>query len=310
MNVRSDKYINNKIEIPHPKRIVLYQLEMYPYTDYDMTRLIENQDYNRIIVRAQDLDDDGKIRLLMGLIRFGKIIGFQKIFNALGYTDYSLHNSIFLRTVVFCDDEKKACEMAKYFLEHGCDVSAMDNMCLKMAAQFLDKFDLKKLLLEYGADIHAENDYVFRLACFNGARSIENIKFWLDHGADIHADDDYGLQITTHYCYHDTMIFLIDHGADFIKHSNYILRECLNNDIDGTALKKIFELGVDISIVRPTDVILSICNQNIAVLSVLAEYGYNFKMLNNWNNDKYDDIFKFLKEQGMDDLEIAMLLLR
>ena len=48
-----------------------------------------------------------------------------------------------------------------------------------------------KLLLEKGADIHAENDSALCYAAVNG--HTETVKFLLEQGADIHAENDLAL---------------------------------------------------------------------------------------------------------------------
>ena len=203
-------------------------------------------------------------------------------------------------------NEDNAMKMTKYFLQLGCDVRTKDSLPLKMIAQCKGRFELKQLLLDNGADIHAEDDYVFRCAC-SRSQCQENIKFWLDKGANIHAGTDYGLRIMATQCQYKTMIFLIENGADFKTYADDILRECLYNNIDSIHLRKLLDLGADINSIN--DVTSSVRNQNIASLRVLAEHGFDFKKLNNCKNNKYDKIFKFLSDQGMNDLAITMILL-
>jgi len=51
--------------------------------------------------------------------------------------------------------------------------------------------DVVKQLVEDGADIHSEDDYILRLACFNG--NLKIAKYLAEQGANIHANDDEAL---------------------------------------------------------------------------------------------------------------------
>jgi ankyrin repeat protein len=52
-------------------------------------------------------------------------------------------------------------------LEHGADVHANYDYALKWASHY-GHTEIVKLLLEYGADVHVGNDYALRLASEKG----------------------------------------------------------------------------------------------------------------------------------------------
>ncbi len=107
--------------------------------------------------------------------------------------------------------------------------------------------DIIKLLIEHGADIHAENNYgvnvLFMASC---NKDIEVFKFFLDKGFDIHATDKYKRSI---------LMFYLDeshiHNVDIIK---FLLE--LGVDVNArsergyTALMRAVDANCDVEIVR------------------------------------------------------------
>ena len=62
------------------------------------------------------------------------------------------------------------------------------------------------LLLDRGADIHAEKDEALRLAAYNG--HTETVALLLDRGADIHAEKDEALRWATKNGYTETVAIM------------------------------------------------------------------------------------------------------
>ena len=83
-----------------------------------------------------------------------------------------------------------------------------------------------KVLLEHGADVHADDDWALRWASYNG--HTETVKVLLEHGADVHARDDYSLRLASDNGHTETVkLFLIEYDMkvkqetlDWLKENN------------------------------------------------------------------------------------------
>ena len=69
-----------------------------------------------------------------------------------------------------------------------------------------------KLLLDSGADIHAQDDQTFRLSAGYGYQEVA--KLLLDRGADIHAQDDQAFRWAAKNGHLEVVNILLAHGAD------------------------------------------------------------------------------------------------
>jgi hypothetical protein len=69
-----------------------------------------------------------------------------------------------------------------------------------------------ELLLERGADVHAEDDEALRLAAKMGMKQV--VELLLQHGADVHAEDDEALRLAARKGIYQVVELLLQHGAD------------------------------------------------------------------------------------------------
>lgn len=104
-------------------------------------------------------------------------------------------------------------EILCLLLDHGADIHAEDDCAFRYAMGFERKqrHEMAKILLDRGANIHAKDNLVFRQACRNGNE--EAVCFLLQHGADVHANNDEGIQEAI-MCGHESVArILLQHGA-------------------------------------------------------------------------------------------------
>ena len=85
---------------------------------------------------------------------------------------------------------KITAKVIKELIDEGADVHAGDDYVLRLASEN-GRVEVVKMLLEAGANVHARDDEALRWACKNG--HVEVVKMLLKAGADVHAGDDYAL---------------------------------------------------------------------------------------------------------------------
>jgi len=81
-------------------------------------------------------------------------------------------------------------------------------------AAYYGHTEVVKLLLEQGADVHAENDYALRWAAINGHTKV--VKLLLEQGADVHVRDDLALRCAAEYG-HTEVVKLLEKYMNNIK---------------------------------------------------------------------------------------------
>ena len=83
--------------------------------------------------------------------------------------------------------------------------------------------EVVKYLIENGADIHADGDYV--LLCSSDSGHLEVVKYLIDNGVDIHAWNDLAIIHSAKNEHIELVKYLIENGADVqtaIKHSKIL----------------------------------------------------------------------------------------
>jgi hypothetical protein len=86
------------------------------------------------------------------------------------------------------------------------------NILNKYLVKYYNDYELVKLLLENGADVHSENNYVLRWASYCGHDTV--VKLLLENGADVHAADDEALMWTSYHGYDKVVKLLLENGAN------------------------------------------------------------------------------------------------
>jgi len=84
-------------------------------------------------------------------------------------------------------------------------------MDLIEAAKF-GEFEVCKLLLENGANVHEDDDLALQWAASNG--HLEVCKLLLENGANVHAEDSGALQWAASNRHFEVCKLLLEHGAD------------------------------------------------------------------------------------------------
>lgn len=102
-------------------------------------------------------------------------------------------------------------DVLKLLLDKGADVHANDDMALlRSALNYHPK--CVRLLLDYGANIHANNDIVLRECAKKKSKIM--VKLLISNGANIHVNNDEILQYIEKCNDVSYLKFLVDHGID------------------------------------------------------------------------------------------------
>lgn len=109
-------------------------------------------------------------------------------------------------------------------LEEGADVHAEEDAALIQASVNGNK-DIATVLLRNGANVHANGDNPIRSAAHNG--HTETVRLLLENGADLHAEDDQALREASANGHTETVRLLIENGADVCYFGDHALREAI-----------------------------------------------------------------------------------
>jgi ankyrin repeat protein len=80
-------------------------------------------------------------------------------------------------------------------------------------SSYSGKIEVVKILVEYGANIHAHDDLAFRYSSRNG--NIETVEYLIEKGSNIHADGDYAVKKSSKYGHIEVVKFLINSDLDY-----------------------------------------------------------------------------------------------
>jgi len=83
---------------------------------------------------------------------------------------------------------KRDLEVVNYLVEKGADVTADNNLNVRLAS-YHGHLETVKYLVEKGADVTAENNYAVRWASYR--EHLETVKYLVEKGADVTVDNNY-----------------------------------------------------------------------------------------------------------------------
>ncbi|AKI80778.1 putative ankyrin repeat protein [Acanthamoeba polyphaga mimivirus] len=193
-------------------------------------------------------------------------------------------------------------DILNYLLSHNIDISGHDNIAIMIAVQRKNLSMVKKLV-EYGADIHANNDRALKLA----VDDIEMFQYIVDMGADIHIDNDYCIRAATLIFNFDLLQFLVELGCDINIGNGYLLRTIINADFyyHRTITKNnVFEIVkyINVNSLGPHELTNCIhVHKNIELIKLLSDYGADFTFINKFcvMNEYEENVVDILKNHGL-----------
>ncbi|AEQ60300.1 ankyrin repeat-containing protein [Acanthamoeba castellanii mamavirus] len=193
-------------------------------------------------------------------------------------------------------------DILNYLLSHNIDISGHDNIAIMIAVQRKNLSMVKKLV-EYGADIHANNDRALKLA----VDDIEMFQYIVDMGANIHIDNDYCIRAATLIFNFDLLQFLVELGCDINIGNGYLLRTIINADFyyHRTITKNnVFEIVkyINVNSLGPCELTNCIhVHKNIELVKLLSDYGADFTFIDKFcvMNEYEENIVDILKHHGL-----------
>jgi ankyrin repeat protein len=160
-------------------------------------------------------------------------------------------------------------DIVKILIKYGADVQAYNNYAV-IWASINYHLDVVEYLIDHGADIHTGNDFLLRNAAFYG--HLDVVKYLIAHGADIHAQDDHALRLASQHCHLPVVEYLLSHGANVHGYNDRALS-------------------------------LASENGHLAIVECLIKHGVDIHANNDWalrlSSEKYHlDIIKCLIKNG------------
>ena len=132
-------------------------------------------------------------------------------------------------------------DLVKEYIKAGADVHCKDDWALRWACRHGHP-EVVKLLLEAGADVHAD-EYALRLASIGGHTEV--VKLLHEAGADAHADDDYALRCASCNGHTEVVKVLLEAGDDVHACDDHALRWASSNG-HTEVVKLLLEAGADV----------------------------------------------------------------
>ena len=249
-----------------------------------------------LIKKCGELDTKAKTQILLDFLAIGRIDYFKIFFEEFDFNDLQMENNLFTKFALQnCYSDEECYEITKYFIEQGVDVSDDAYIKLTHCRCFRGRDPQTKLiilLMEHGANIHCDNEYIFRVACYqilSDKSMLEFIKFLAEQNIDIHVCNDYAICLSLYYEKYELCQYLIELGANVNARDGYCLKYAIQY-IDNTK-KNYIELLLNANAttkhIIERDILYCILNDNLNNLEILSKYGYDVTIVNRLLDEKY-----------------------
>lgn len=218
--------------------------------------------------------------------------------------------NIFITSIVF--DRLKFVE---YFIQNrDIDVTQHDNKAIKAAATYCNDIRIIDLLINHGADIHADNDYALRMSFYNVNyhKSIiisdfeeryNIVEYFVKRGANVNTDNDY---IIRYICYHahnnvyNILNLLIKHGSNIHADDDFALRTLCHKHDNLESIGILLETGANPNAKSGEPIKSAILNKDSDVLKLLIKYGANLDFLKTMEIDSsINEIYQILLDHDI-----------
>ena len=287
-----------------------YELEL----DKNLIELLDNKikvNYNFVKKHTENANDNCKMSVLLTFLKNGDLDGFKYFFSEFGYVDYTMQNNLLLKyTISMCLTENRY-QIIKYLLEMG--ANAKDPECIKLAQSMrCQGYDNKvvskivKLLVDNGADIHIDDEYVFRMACASFYEiDMEYIKYLVESNVNIHAGNNYAICQSVYFSNYHLCKYLIESGANVNACNGFPLRCAVTSETDienENIIELLLDAKADINVLKMDDIFICALECNGKNLKVLTNHGFDISIINKKYSPNTDaeQVIDILERNGVD----------
>lgn len=200
-------------------------------------------------------------------------------------------------------------DTVEYLLTHGI---VMNQDAIQFYCSRGDESsNLLTLLIEYKADVRANNDNALRWSAKNG--NIKHVKILLNENANVHALDDYALRASVYILNPELMKLLLAADANVQADNNYCLRYMVKSTGFVDCVKLLLDVNADVHANNDEALIDAVFNHNTNHIKLLLEYNANVAVLRNFkfeseNDNHILDLWHILKECGVPTKKIILFL--
>lgn len=204
-------------------------------------------------------------------------------------------------------------ESMKYLLEKGFDVHSQNDYPIRAVLGFQLELLYKKeniremfnLLVDYGADVHINNDELLYSACIHENKKI--IKSLIDMNLNVNSRGSEILETVVNSGDTDLVSMILDAGANPSDRFSIRLASIMC-DID--ILKLLINSGGNIEVLQRDDLIEIIQKSDFTTIKLLADMGVDFSIINDYepSNKSFHQIISLLESFGVDPIVTANIL--
>lgn len=287
------------------KKYTVDQYYMYRFVKQCIHSGTHSIDSDRLINLFKDVDDDSKKEILEILSIGDNIELFQEC-ESLSNFDISYSESKLLCVTSY----NSSFRMIQYLLEKGLDPQTNNNYPIRAVVfrhRESDKNTIKaiQLLIEYGADIHFNNDQLLYLACLT--ENIELVKFFINMGLVVDHYNGIILENVVMSGDIELINIVLDAGAN-PSNISAIMAAIDMYDVD--ALELLINRGANINILSPEKLVKIIKSTSFEIIQLLIDAGVDFNSINNYRSaDKtFHKLVPILESAGVDSITLSHIL--
>jgi len=294
------------------------QINYSQYRTYHLSTpdgLITNDNKILNMSRFFELDKNNQLRGVQYIASINELDCFINIISTLENFDLAYDDYVLLKIA----SANNAYDILRYLIQNSVDVTACNNVAIKIVIWNTCCFSIDiiermlVMLIENGADIHVDNDFLLQQSIKN--QKLETIKILVQYGANIHTNNL--LRIVYEHIDQNILQYLIDSGMpidpislpDIIKKCIYKNSQVFQNNRYRGIIKILLPYCIDYSdIFHPNVLINAIKSGSFKLVKLLTDYGADFSTLNTVpirNNDKMSN---FLLTNGLDPLQLTVIL--
>ena len=147
------------------------------------------------------------------------------------------------------------------------------------------KFEITQLLLQRGANVHAEDGYALRWASWNG--HVEVVRLLLQHGADVHTREDHPLCYASASGSIEVVRLLLQHGANVHARGDYPIQMAVGRRGTPEMTHLLIQYGANVN-AKNGRVLDIVCRyEHLEITMLLLQYGADISKVTDTESKKF-----------------------